>query len=193
MKRKKGLSFAEPKKKLDIPFLKGRLFFVIELFFVVAAAYVFVVAFGTQIVAIGNSMAPQIEDGDVLLCDKFIYILKKPSMDDVIAFYPNGNRKTHLHVKRVIGVPGDEVWITGGVCYVNGEAYNGRYINTTIEDAGLAADPITLGEDQYFVLSDHTSGSEDSRFSSIGFVSLDSIYGKVWMKYSDISSIGLVR
>lgn len=193
MKRKKGLSFAAPKKKIDVPLLKGNLLFVAELVLVIASAYVFVLAFGTQLTAMGPSMSPQIVDGDVLLCDKLVYMLKNPSMDEVIAFYPNNNRKSHLYIKRVIGVPGDEVQIIGGVCYVNGEAYSGRYLNTTIEDQGLAAKPIKLEDDQYFVLSDNPTGSEDSRYASIGYVSKESIYGKVWMRLSGDNGPGLIR
>ena len=52
-----------------------------------------------------------------------------------------------------------------------------------IENAGVAASPIKLLDNQYFVLGDNRNSSEDSRYESIGFLSKEDILGKIWIKY----------
>ena len=63
------------------------------------------------------------------------------------------------------------------------ELYKEKLEVERIENPGIAATPITLLEDQYFVLGDNRNSSEDSRYESVGFVSSQDILGKVWAKY----------
>ena len=194
MKRKiKGLSFRGRTKKINVSLVRWTAITVFELIAVVVSAYIAVFFFGNQIVAMGNSMSSQIKEGDILLVDKLSYGLVNPSKGDIIAFYPNGNVKTHLYVKRVVACPGDKIRIADGVCYVNGEIYTNKYLSISIDEGGLAANEITMGDDEYFVLSDHTAGSEDSRYENIGFVKKEFIFGKVWLRSSGLSSTSLVR
>jgi signal peptidase I len=78
-------------------------------------------------------------------------------------------------IKRVIGLPGDTIDIHDGTVYVNGsgiEAYN--YDTETTSDITY---PLTLGEDEYFILGDNRSNSYDSRY--FGCVKQDQIQGKI--------------
>ena len=62
-----------------------------------------------------------------------------------------------------------------------------------MENAGMAAQEITLGEDEYFVLGDNRNQSEDSRFADMGNVKLEDIEGKVWAVLSPSDHRGLVK
>ena len=59
--------------------------------------------------------------------------------------------------------------------------------------AGLAENPVTLGEGEYFLLGDNRDGSEDSRFANIGNVNRNQIQGKIWMRLLPLIHIGLVE
>ena len=86
-------------------------------------------------------------------------------------------------VKRVIAVPGDTIYINNGRIYLNDELYKENLEVERIENPGIAASPITLLDEQYFVLGDNRNSSEDSRYESVGFVSSEDILGKIWLDY----------
>ena len=62
-----------------------------------------------------------------------------------------------------------------------------------IKDQGIAAEPILLGEDEYFVIGDNVNNSEDSRFANIGNVDKEDMEGKVWFCVSPMSNMGFVN
>jgi len=125
-------------------------------------------------------MEDTINDEDFVLLDRLSYVFFSPKAGDLVAFLPKGNLSAQYSVKRVIGVPGDTVLISGGDVYINGELYDDISGVDDIEDAGLASTEITLGEDEYFLLGDNRNNSEDSRYVTIGNVELDEIVGRVW-------------
>ena len=133
------------------------------------------------------------ENGEEILVNRFVYKLKKPKANDVIVFLPNGNEKSHYYVKRVIGVPGDKIQIKNGAVYVNGELFDEKADTAAIEDAGLASEEITVGEDEYFVLGDNRNSSEDSRYANIGNVKREYIIGKAWFRISPLRKIGFIK
>ena len=97
------------------------------------------------------------------------------------------------NIKRVIGLPGEEVQIRDGFVYIDGEKLEAeRGLNTAVLP-GLAENPVTLGEDEYFLLGDNREGSEDSRFVNIGNVKRDQIQGKVWLRLMPLLDIGLIE
>ena len=79
----------------------------------------------------------------------------------------------------MVAVPGDIVRISDGVLYVNDDEVD-RY-SDAIADAGIAADELTLGEDEFFVMGDNPNSSEDSRSANIGPVLRSQIDGKAWL------------
>jgi signal peptidase I len=92
----------------------------------------------------------------------------------------------------VIAVPGDTVQIIKGVVYVNGEVFTEEVTTSSIEEPGIAVEPIVLGEDEYFVLGDNRNNSEDSRFANIGNVRKEHIIGKVWFKIVSWKEFGFL-
>lgn len=140
--------------------------------------------FGISTIVIGNSMEPVLFNGEEVLLNKIIYQFSTPKRGDVIAFHPNGDENTHMYVKRIVGLPGESVQIKQGSVYINGEMYA---MDMETNEAGVAADMVELGDDEYFVMGDNRENSEDSRSANIGNVSREMIVGKVWyhMKYND--------
>ncbi len=193
MARRKGLNFRKKKRELNIPLLREIATWIIEIAIAVALAGVFVYFAGVRTTIIGQSMGEQLQDGDQVLINRFIYKVSKPKVGDVIVFLPNGNEKSHYYVKRVIAAGGDTVQIIDGVIYVNDEPAEKVHFTGTISDPGVAAEKITLEPDECFVMGDNPSGSEDSRFANIGNVKSEYIIGKAWYKLLPLSDAGFIE
>lgn len=189
----RGLNFSKRRKKLNIPLIKEIATWVVEIAIVLAVAFVFVYFIGLRTTVVGQSMQETLEGGDEILINRFLYKVSKPKANDVIVFLPNGNEKSHYYVKRVIGVPGDTVQIKNGAVYVNGELFEEKIEAAAIEDPGVAAEEITLGEDEYFVLGDNRNNSEDSRYANIGNVKREYIIGKAWFRVAPLGELGFIK
>lgn len=155
---------------------------LIEILITLLIAFTFVYFAGMRTSVIGQSMAATLNDNDQILINRFIYKVTDPKPNDIIVFLPNGNEKSHYYVKRVIAVPGDTVIIQNGAVYVNGELFEEEADVFAIEEAGLAAEEMKLGENEYFVLGDNRNNSEDSRYANIGNVKKEFIIGKAWFR-----------
>ena len=188
--RRTGLDFNRRKKDVNFPLLKEIFSWIIEIAIVLMMAFVLVYFIGMRTSVVGQSMSETLENGDQILVNRFMYKVIGPKANDVIVFLPNGNEKSHYYVKRVIGVPGDTVQIKNGRIYVNGTEFTEKVDVASSEDAGLAADAVTLGDDEYFVLGDNRNNSEDSRYANIGNIKKDYIIGKAWFRVAAFSSFG---
>ena len=149
--------------------------------------------FGIRTNVVGQAMEQTLEDNDEILVNKFAYIVSKPKAGDVVVFLPNGNKKSHYYIRRVVAVPGDTVQVKDGALYVNDEIYKEKVDVASMEDAGIAADPIKLGSDEYFVLGDNRNNSEDSRYANIGNVKKEYIIGKAWFRFAGIGDFGMIK
>lgn len=132
----------------------------------------------------GSSMSAALEDGDGILISRFSYLFRDPKRFDVIVFKQSGTEHSYYNIKRVIGLPGETVQIIEGFVYINGEQLDEPIQTELIRVAGLAEEPLTLEENEYFVLGDNRNLSEDSRFANIGTVVRDDIIGKAWLRLS---------
>ena len=191
--RRTGLDFNRRKKDVNFPLLKEFFSWIIEIAIVLMMAFVLVYFIGMRTSVVGQSMSETLENGDQILVNRFMYKVIGPKANDVIVFLPNGNEKSHYYVKRVIGVPGDTVQIKNGRIYVNGTEFTEKVDVASIEDAGLAADAVTLGDDEYFVLGDNRNNSEDSRYANIGNIKREYIIGKAWFVISTGDRFGFIK
>ena len=140
----------------------------------------------------GDSMYPTLHDGDNLIVDKITYRFSDPEWFDIIVFPYQHDKKTH-YIKRIIGLPGETVQVVDGSIFINGNVLNEEYGNEKMVDAGLAANPMTLGEDEYFVLGDNRNNSQDSRLASVGNIHKDEIVGRAWVRIWPFSSFGILK
>ena len=187
-----GPSFKRQKRKKNIKIVKEVLLWILEIALTIGLAFTMVYFVGLRTSAVGQSMAETIYNGDNILVNRLVYAVSDPKPNDIIVFKPNGNEKSHLYIKRVIGVPGDTVQIIQGVVYVNGEVFDEEVSVPSIEEAGIAIEPIVLQEDEYFVLGDNRNNSEDSRFANIGNVKKEHIIGKVWFHIVSWEEFGFI-
>ena len=127
-----------------------------------------------------SSMEPTISVGDRFFINKAVYKFSSPKRGDLIVFRSNASDDAALHIRRVIGLPGETVQITNGRILIDGETYKEGKDFPKISNAGLASKAISLGTGEYFVLGDNRNNSEDSRYTDIGLVKKRYIAGKIW-------------
>lgn len=138
----------------------------------------------------GSSMYPTLENRDQLICDKLTYRFRDPERFDIVIF-PYQYAENTYFIKRVIGLPGETVRIDEeGNIYINGEILEEDYGYETIQYAGLAAEEITLGDDEYFVMGDNRNNSEDSRFPDVGNIKRENILGRALVRIYPFNKIG---
>ena len=129
----------------------------------------------------GESMYPALHNKDNLIVDKISYRFSDPRRYDIIVFPYHYKDRTY-YIKRVIGLPGETVQIREGKIYIDGNELIEHFSEEKIEQAALASEPITLGEDEYFVLGDNRNASEDSRFPDVGTIKRKEIIGRAWIR-----------
>lgn len=140
----------------------------------------------------GTSMEKTLHNRDNLLVEKVTYRFHDPERFDIIVFYPYGKEEDpeDYYVKRVIGLPGETIQIKGPDIYINGTKLEENYGKDPITDEGCAIDPITLADDEFFVLGDNREVSSDSR--DFGPVKKKNISGRVVMRIYPFSDFGLL-
>ena len=126
-----------------------------------------------------SSMENTIMAGDRVIGSRLYYLRHEPERGDIIVFdYPDD--PNILYIKRVIGVPGDHIEISGGVVYINGEPSDEPYLNVVTEGEW---GPYDVPADSYFMLGDNRNDSADSRYWHNTFLTRDGIVGKAIFKY----------
>jgi signal peptidase I len=155
---------------------------VLEIIFyislVLLATFLIVTFVAQRTVVEGNSMSPTLKNGDNLIVSKITYKVKDPERFDIIVF-PFRESKDTNYIKRIIGLPGETVQIDHeGNIFINHKKLEENYGAEKIKNPGIADEPITLGEDEYFVLGDNRNDSKDSRFADVGNIKRSAIIGK---------------
>jgi len=136
----------------------------------------------------GSSMADTLHNGEITFTFKTGYLFNDPQRQDVvICRYPN--RKEYF-VKRVMGVPGDTIAIQGNTVYINGQALEEPFLTPERNAINLSLGPITLGEDEYFMIGDNRYASNDSRnLREVGPIAREEIVGEVKFVFFPFSAL----
>ena len=137
----------------------------------------------------GHSMRPALEVGQRLLVSGTADGSSRLCRGDAaVVRDPRGSDERYL--KRVVGLPGEEVRIEDGLLFVNGNRVEEPYLGGLPASVGLGETAWTLGPDEYLVLGDDRVRSTDSR--EFGPVGRDLILGKVWFRYWPLSAWGRI-
>ena len=186
--------------KFDLSIPDGRVFrqilaLLVQMVVVIVTAWFIVFSFGTPVINNGQSMQPLLEADDTVAVDRVMYRFSDVRRFDVVAFYMTqaDQESGRASIKRVIGLPGETIQIVDGHVLINGEQIECEEGWLEADMAGTASSPVELGDDEYFVLGDNKSASEDSRFTSVGNVRKDQILGRVWAKVRPFTHARLIE
>lgn len=182
--------FAEEEGKISP--LKELLSMLIYIGVVLGVTFLIITFVGQRTHVSGESMENTLDNGDQLIVDKITYRFQDPERFDIIVF-PFHYKENTYYIKRIIGLPGETVQIADGTIYINGEVLEESYGREVMQEPGIAAEPITLGEDEYFVLGDNRNQSSDSRDPSVGLIHRDEIIGRAWLRIWPLDSFGILK
>ena len=155
------------------------------LLIVLCLTYVVIHFVGQRTQVVGQSMENTLNNADNLIVDKLTYRFRDPMRFDIVVF-PFQYEKDTYYIKRIIGMPGETI-------FIDDVALEEDYGKETIADAGRAYEPITLGEDEYFVMGDNRNNSSDSRDPVVGNVSRDDIIGRAWIRIWPLNKFGILK
>jgi len=197
------------KKKVKEEKEEGILRFIFDVIVnsvVIIALFFFVQTFvAAPFQVIGNSMIETLNHGEYILVSKLEYTFGSPHRGDVIVFHPPEHVNDY-YIKRIVGIPGDEVLLKAGEVHVNGEKITENYLEEGLKTCLIAHmqscvndnKTYTVPDDKYFVLGDNRKGSSDSRawFDDDNkpnpFVSTEQIQGKTRVVLYPLPELRLV-
>lgn len=157
---------------------------IISYVLIVAAAFVLATLTNRYLIVNARipsgSMIPTITEGNRIIGNRLAYMSSDPKRGDVVVFYYPDD-ETQKYIKRIIGLPGETVYIEHGTVYIDGQPLDeSDYL--TVETAGVSG-PFTVPEGCYFMMGDNRNSSWDSRFWNNTFVSRDKIIAKAMFCY----------
>ena len=166
---------------------------LVYILILIGLTYLIITYVGQRTRVSGHSMETTLSDGDNLIVDKLSYRFKDPKRYDIVVF-PYKYEENTYYIKRIIGLPGETVLVIDGYAYIDGQQLTSDIYGAEIMDSpGIAAEPITLGEDEYFVLGDNRNHSSDSRDPSVGILHREDLIGKAWVRIYPFDKMGVIR
>ncbi len=146
----------------------------------------------------GNSMVPNFQNRERILTDKLSYQFGEPKRGDVVVFKAPASEPCSEneceYIKRIIGIPGDRVMVSGGQVYLNGELLKQDFLPADfVTEPGAFSQEgveVEVPEDSYLVFGDNRSHSRDGR--EFGPISRKLILGKAFFRYWPLDVIGLL-
>ena len=169
--------------------LAGWLLYIV---LIIALTWIVVTFVGQRTEVSGSSMETTLSDEDQLIVDKMTYRFRDPKRYDIVVF-PYQYQDNTYYIKRIIGLPGETVQILSGMVYIDGMRLDEHYGDEIMENPGIAEEPLTLGEDEYFVLGDNRNNSSDSRASDVGLIHRKDLIGRAWIRVWPLSQIGVIH
>lgn len=169
--------------------LAGWLLYIV---LIIALTWIVVTFVGQRTEVSGSSMETTLSDKDQLIVDKMTYRFRDPKRYDIVVF-PYQYQDNTYYIKWIIGLPGETVQILSGMVYIDGMRLDEHYGNEIMENPGIAEEPLTLGEDEYFVLGDNRNNSSDSRASDVGLIHRKDLIGRAWIRVWPLSQIGVIH
>ena len=153
---------------------------------------------GTVLVK-GSSMEPNFNHGDLVFINKLSTSVGSPDYGDVVICKLEEGSGYENIIKRVIGLPGDEIDIVENEddedvydLYVNGEYIKEDFLGEPMMTDGNIEYPFEVPENSYFVMGDNRNESLDSRRESVGAIHKDDLMGKVVLRLYPFSDFGLI-
>ena len=146
----------------------------VDIIFAVAVAFIVSYVLFTQRLQQGFSMAPYINDGNIVLVNRLYRNVLPLYKNDVIVFNNNGQDS----IKRIYGLPGETITISNGDFYIDNIKIENDNLKNSL--SSNIDQNVKLGEDEYYVLGDNLDSSKDSRFADVGNIKRSDIVGKVW-------------
>lgn len=149
----------------------------------------------------GSSMEPNFYHGDLVFLNKLAVRLGTPERGDVVICRLHEDGTEENIIKRVIGLPGDEVNIVWNgdsedveyFLYLNGELVEEPFLGEPMMTAGNQDYPYIVAEDSFFVMGDNRNASTDSRRVSVGAIAKEDLVGKVVFRLYPFDSLGPIR
>lgn len=143
-----------------------------------------------------TSMLPTLQDGNYLLLSKQSYVFNEFKHEDIVVFDSGERADTtgsllnfdnkKYYIKRIIGLPGDEITIKNKKVYRNGKEIDQSYtLDKATETNGngqVEVNKLKIPKGKLFVLGDNRYNSADSRSTDVGLVSMDKVYGKAVLR-----------
>ena len=147
----------------------------------------------------GSSMEPNFNHGDLVFINKLSTSIGSPDYGDVVICKLDEGSGYENIIKRVIGLPGDEIDIVENDddedvydLYVNGEYIEEDFLGEPMMTDGNIEYPFEVPENSYFVMGDNRNESLDSRKESVGAIHKDDLMGKVVLRLYPFSDFGLI-
>jgi len=145
----------------------------------------------------GKSMEPTLSHGDVVVVNRTAYWFSEPKYGDIVVF-PFPGDPSEYYIKRVVGLPGDEIGWVNGFFTRNGELLDDGFSSEPVfpleyPNNGLLTFPVEVPAGTCFVLGDNRGASQDSRYSIVGCVPFKKLIGKVSLRVFPLSSFGGVK
>ena len=172
--------------------LKELMGWIVYIIIIVALAWGIITFVGQRTQVSGSSMETTLSDGDQLIVDKISYRFRDPNRYDIVVF-PYQYEENTYYIKRIIGLPGETVQIVDGYVYIDGQQLDEHYGNEVMLDPGIAEEPVTLGDDEYFVLGDNRNNSQDSRAANVGVIHRKDLLGRAWIRIWPLSEFGVIK
>ena len=190
---KENRAVSEAREKLRDDRTRGIVKWVFEIIVTLVFAVLVAISAFQTVTLQESAMEPTYSVSEKFFVNRALYKVSSPKRGDVIVFKTSASDSAALHIRRVIGLPGETVQVKDGKIYINGKVYeeNGAYQDMT--DGGLANSAITLESGEYFVLGDNRNNSEDSRYANIGNIKREYIIGKAWFVISTGDRFGFIK